>query len=84
MSKKPKSFESSLEQLERIVAALEEGDRPLDEALELFEKGVKLTRECQTRLEEAERKIQTLLRDSEGEPTLEEFEADADAVGTSD
>ncbi len=76
MTKKQKSFESSLEELEKIVAALEDGDRPLEEALELFEKGVKLSRECQKRLDEAERKIQVLLKDAEGEPVLEEFEGE--------
>lgn len=76
MTKKQNSFESSLEELEKIVAALEDGDRPLEEALELFEKGVKLSRKCQKRLDEAERKIQVLLKDAEGEPVLEKFESE--------
>ncbi len=74
MTKKKQSFESSLEELEKIVALLEEGDQPLEEALNLFENGVRLSRDCQARLDEAERKIQVLLRDAEGEPLLEEFE----------
>ena len=53
-----KSFESSLEELERIVQQLEAGDLPLDRSLELFEQGVRLSRECQKRLDEAERKIE--------------------------
>ncbi len=74
MTKKKQSFEASLEELEKIVALLEEGDQPLEEALSLFENGVRLSRECQTRLDEAERKIQVLLRGADGEPLLEEFE----------
>lgn len=73
MAKKKNSFETSLEELEKIVAALEDGDRPLEEALQLFESGIKLSRECQKRLDEAERKIQVLLRDADGEPLVEEF-----------
>lgn len=61
-----KSFESSLEELERIVQQLEAGDLPLDRSLELFEQGVRLSRECQKRLDEAERKIEILLRGSDG------------------
>lgn len=61
-----KSFESSLEELERIVQQLEAGDLPLDRSLELFEQGVRLSRECQKRLDEAERKIEILLKGSDG------------------
>jgi exodeoxyribonuclease VII small subunit len=61
-----KSFESSLEELERIVQQLEGGDLPLDRSLELFEQGVRLSRECQKRLDEAERKIEILLKGSDG------------------
>jgi exodeoxyribonuclease VII small subunit len=61
-----KSFESSLEELEQIVRQLEGGDLPLDRALELFEQGVRLSRECQKRLDEAERKVEILLRGSDG------------------
>lgn len=61
-----KSFESSLEELERIVQQLEGGDLPLDRSLELFEHGVRLSRECQKRLDEAERKIEILLKGSDG------------------
>jgi len=61
-----KRFESSLEELERIVQQLEVGDLPLDRSLELFEQGVRLSRECQKRLDEAERKIEILLKGSDG------------------
>ena len=78
MTTKKQSFESSLEELEKIVALLEDGDQPLEESLKLFETGVKLTRECQRRLDDAERKIQVLLRDADGEPLIEEFDDGAD------
>lgn len=61
-----KSFEASLEELEQIVKHLEAGDLPLDRSLELFEKGVRLSRECQKRLDEAERKVEILLRGDDG------------------
>lgn len=59
-------FEDALARLEAVVARLEGGDLPLEEALSLFEEGVRLTRLCTTRLEEAERKVSLLLRDEEG------------------
>lgn len=74
MTKKKQSFEASLEELEKIVGLLEEGDQPLEEALKLFESGVRISKECQTRLDAAERKIQVLLRDSDGEPSVEDFD----------
>jgi exodeoxyribonuclease VII small subunit len=61
-----KSFESSLDELEQIVRQLEGGDLPLDRSLELFERGVRLSRECQKRLDEAERKVEILLRGNDG------------------
>ena len=60
------NFEAQLETLEKIVRELERGDLPLERSLELFEQGVKLSRECQERLNEAERRIEVLLRDTEG------------------
>lgn len=61
-----KSFESSLDELEQIVRQLEAGDLPLDRSLELFEHGVRLSRECQKRLDDAERKVEILLRGNDG------------------
>ena len=60
------TFEASLAALERIVRELERGELPLEKSLELFEQGVKLSRECQERLTEAERRIEVLLKDDEG------------------
>src|SRR3712207_459417 len=64
------TFESSLAALERIVRELERGELPLERSLELFEQGVKLSRECQERLNEAERRIEVLLRDDAGRPVI--------------
>ena len=73
---KPKTFESSLEELERIVRELEQGELPLERSLELFEHGVKLSRECQDRLNQAERRIEILMRDNQGRPAVRAFEAE--------
>ena len=70
-----RSFEASLEALERIVQQLEDGDLPLEKSLELFEQGIKLSRECQERLSQAERRIEILLRDNQGRPIVGPFEA---------
>lgn len=70
----PKSFEASLEALEQIVQQLENGDLPLEKSLELFEDGIRLSRQCQERLSQAERRIETLLRDNQGRPIVTAFE----------
>jgi len=74
----PQTFESSLEELERIVRELERGDLPLEKSLELFEQGVKLSRACQERLSEAERRIEILTRDNHGRPAVRPFQAGDD------
>ncbi|HST21829.1 MAG TPA: exodeoxyribonuclease VII small subunit [Blastocatellia bacterium] len=67
MAKKTETnFESSLKELERIVEQLEAGDLPLERSLELFEQGVQLSRDCQKRLDEAERKVEILLKGNDG------------------
>lgn len=60
------TFEGQLATLEKIVRELERGDLPLERSLELFEQGVRLSRECQNRLTEAERRIEVLLQDEAG------------------
>ena len=56
------TFEKSVEQLDAIVERMESGELSLDESLKLFEKGVKLTRECQQTLADAEAKIEKLMK----------------------
>lgn len=58
------NFECSIEQLETLVAAMEDGELSLEDSLEAFEKGVKLTRECQSALRQAEQKVQVLMDES--------------------
>ena len=61
-------FETALKRLEEIVKKLENGELSLDSALQLFEEGIKLSRFCHTRLEEAERRVEILLKSSSGQP----------------
>ena len=74
-----RTFEASLEALERIVQQLESGDLPLEKSLELFEQGIRLSRECQERLGQAERRIEILLRDNQGRPVTVPFSGTAPA-----
>jgi len=67
-------FEQALERLEKIVADLEEGEMELDESLALFEEGVGLSRLCMKKLDEAQRKVEMLLQDPEGEVRRVPFE----------
>ncbi|HWF65831.1 MAG TPA: exodeoxyribonuclease VII small subunit [Acidobacteriaceae bacterium] len=60
------SFEESLKQLESIVAKLERGDLPLEESVQLFEEGIKLSEACKNDLESAEGKVQMLLKQKDG------------------
>ena len=70
-------FEQSLTELEALVAKLEQGDVPLEEALKTFERGVALTRQCQAALRTAQQKVEVLLARN-GEETIEAL-ADEDA-----
>jgi len=69
-------FERSLSELETLVQKLEQGDVPLEEALKTFERGVTLTRQCQTALRTAQQKVEVLLTRN-GEERVEPF-SDAD------
>ena len=70
-------FEQALEDLEELVSAMEQGDLSLEDSLQAFEKGIKLTRECQTALKNAEQKVQVLINEN-GKTEELEFEADDD------
>ena len=67
-------FEKSFQQLEKIVQRLEAEELPLDESLQLFEEGIRLSRFCHQRLEEVEKKIELILADAKGQPVIEPFE----------
>ncbi|MCP4691980.1 MAG: exodeoxyribonuclease VII small subunit [Desulfobacterales bacterium] len=68
-----KTFEGSMKKLEQIVQALESGDLPLEKSLAKFEEGVKLSKFCSDKLDEVEKKITLLTRDSQGNITEEPF-----------
>ena len=76
MAKKDKQiqFEEAFKRLDEIVTMLESGDLSLEESMTLFEEGITLTKTCKTRLEAAEQKIQLLLKDSDGNLTLEDID----------
>ena len=67
----PPTFEAALAKLEQIVQRLEKGELPLEESLVLYEEGVRLSRLCHAKLEEAEGKIELLLKDQRGELVLD-------------
>ena len=68
MDTTPKDFEAALAELERIVKQLEDGDLPLEKSLELYERGVQLSRFCHGRLEDAERRIDVLTERGDVKP----------------
>ena len=65
------TFEQALLQLESVVQRLEKGELPLEESLRLYEDGIRLSRLCHGKLEEAEGRIEMLLKDARGEPVLD-------------
>ena len=84
-NEKAPDFEQSLLELEALVAKLEQGDVPLEDALKAFERGVALTRQCQTALRTAQQKVEVLLGRN-GEETIGSFadpddDAEDDEIG---
>ena len=70
------TFEESLKKLEAIVEQLEKGDLPLEESLKLFEQGVDLSAVCKKELDEAEGKVQTLIKQRDGSLKTTPFPAE--------
>jgi exodeoxyribonuclease VII small subunit len=68
-------FEDALKSLESIISRLEDGDIPLEESLKLFEDGVKLSRFCAEKLDEAEKRVEILVKDKEGKLNPQPFES---------
>lgn len=58
----PAQFETSLDELDKLVKELERGDLPLEKSIELFERGMKLSTECRKQLEAAETRVEVLMR----------------------
>mgnify|MGYP006267610379 CR=1 FL=1 len=73
-----KKFDIALARLEEIVQELEKGELPLEQSLKLFEEGVKLARICTARLEDAERKVEILLKDKAGNIIKKPFDANSE------
>ena len=72
--KRKKTFEDALSQLESIISQLENGDLPLEESLKLFEEGMKLSRFCNQKLNEARKKVEVLLKENGGDLAQGPFE----------
>jgi len=75
-AKKEIDLEKSLVQLETLVKELESGDLPLEIAMQKFEQGVKLTRNCQSALKDAEQRVEILMKSAGGESVLQDFDSD--------
>jgi len=68
-------FEAAMDELEKLVTRMEEGDLPLEETLKQFERGIELTRKCQKALADAEQKVEILVEKA-GEAEVEAFDPD--------
>ncbi len=69
-----KSFEEQIKELENIVADLEKGELSLDESVTKFEEGIKISKDCNKILDEAEKKISILIKNDDGETSEEDFD----------
>ena len=76
-SAKGVDFERALDELEKLVERMEEGELGLEESLKLYERGIELSKACQKALDAAEKRIR-VLSEKDGEARLEPFEADED------
>jgi exodeoxyribonuclease VII small subunit len=73
---KPESFEKNLERLDAIVRQLEDAELPLEKALQLYEEGMKLSELCHQQLEEAEGRVEILMKKAGGKVVAEPFNAE--------
>ncbi|MBO6526786.1 exodeoxyribonuclease VII small subunit [Erythrobacter sp.] len=74
------SFEQALRELESVVRRLESGDVPLDESIDLYERGEQLRKACQARLDTAQARIEKIVAGADGKPArTEPFDADGNA-----
>ncbi|MGK0298573.1 MAG: exodeoxyribonuclease VII small subunit [Gammaproteobacteria bacterium] len=78
MTRKSKEFdfEKSLNELEKLVALMEDGDLSLEDSLKHFERGIELTRACHKALADAEHKVQVLIKNNDNKEELVSFDAD--------
>lgn len=82
-TQKTVSFETAIGELERIVSQLESGDLELEQSLALFERGIELTRLSQSKLQEAEQKVQILMA-KQDQLELQPFNANEQTIGDND
>jgi exodeoxyribonuclease VII small subunit len=75
-SAKPDSFEKNLERLDAIVQQLEDADLPLEKALQFYEEGMKLSEVCHKQLQEAEGRVEILMKKAGGKVAAEPFETE--------
>lgn len=73
MNTENKTFEESMQRLEQIVRAMEQGDVPLEESLKLFQEGTQLVRSCNQLLDEAQLQVTKIMTAPDGTPAEEEF-----------
>ena len=71
-----KKFEEAMQRLEEIVQSLDSGDLPLEESLKIFEEGMKLVGFCNSKLDEAEKKVSLLIKESDGQLKEKPFDED--------
>lgn len=83
-SKQTPDFEQALSELENLVQAMEGGNMSLEESLQAFERGIRLTRECQTALAQAEQKVELLLSERGDTAPFADRGAAEDAAGAGD
>ncbi len=76
-------FEQAMARLEVIVSELEKGDLPLDESLKIFEEGIRLSKNCLKILEEAERKVEVLVQDTDGKRKIHAYSLEKDEADDS-
>lgn len=76
MSEQSKNFEQSIERLDQIVRQMEQGNVPLEQALQLFQEGTELIRTCTTLLDKAELQVVQLMKGADGTPAETEFVRD--------
>ena len=75
------TFEAGMGRLEELIEELEQGDLDLDKSLALFEEGVKLTRRLNMKLDEAEKRLELLIKDESGRRTVKDFDLDSEEMG---
>ena len=71
-----KKFEEAMQRLEEIVQSLDNGDLPLEESLKIFEEGMKIVGFCNSKLDEAEKKVSLLIKESDGQLKEQPFDKD--------